>query len=272
MGSAQYAVRYCEGLDQEPSMDTVITSRLMGKVALVTGGARGIGAAIAAKLARDGAKVVINYRANAEAAGRTVQEIISAGGEAFAVQADVSQVSATALLVEAALQKFGGLDILVNNAALLRAGPVDALVEADFDEQFATNVKSVLFLSQAASRAFGCSGGAIVNISSINGRFPSSNAAIYSATKAAVEALTVALARESGLRGIRVNAVAPGATATEMLLANNPPEHLQAMTNRSALGRLGQPDDIADVVAFLVSDEARWITGETITVSGGLRP
>jgi 3-oxoacyl-[acyl-carrier protein] reductase len=132
-------------------------------------------------------------------------------------------------------------------------------------------VKSVLFLSQAASRVFGEGGGAIVNIGSVNGRTPSPRAAIYSATKAAVEALTTALSREWGLRGIRVNAVAPGATATEMLLAKNPTEHRRAMVERVALGRMGQPDDIADVVAFLVSDEARWITGETITVSGGLR-
>jgi 3-oxoacyl-[acyl-carrier protein] reductase len=258
---------FCQGL----FMDAAVTSRLTGKVALVTGGSRGIGAAIAAKLARDGAKVVVNYLANADAAEHVVQGIVSAGGDALAVQADVSQVAAATPLLQNVVSKFGCIDILVNNAAILRADPVDSLVEADFDDQFATNVKSVLFLSQAAARFFGETGGTIVNIGSVNGRFPSSRAIIYSATKAAVEVLTMALAREWGPRGIRVNAVAPGATATEMLLTNNPPEHLSAMTERVALGRIGQPSDIADVVAFLVSDEARWITGETITVSGGLR-
>src|ERR1700738_3775077 len=124
-------------------MDTTFAPRLAGKVALVTGGSRGIGAAIAAKLARNGAKVVVNYRSNAEAAGRVVEGIVSAGGEAFAIQADVSQVAAAAPLVEAAVQQLGCLDILVNNAAILHGGPVDALVEADFDEHFAANVKSV---------------------------------------------------------------------------------------------------------------------------------
>lgn len=252
-------------------MNNAINSRLAGKVALVTGGSRGIGAAIAAKLAHDGAKVIVNYLTDAAAAEHIVQNIIAAGGSAVAVQADVSQVVSATPLVEAAVRCFGSLDILVNNAALLRPGPVDSLVEADFDDQFAANVKSVLFLSQAAARRIGENGGSIINIGSINGRHPNPRAIIYSAAKAAVEALTTALAREWGPRGIRVNAVAPGATATDMLLTNNPPEHLHAMTDRTALGRIGAPGDIADVVAFLASDEARWITGETITVSGGLR-
>jgi 3-oxoacyl-[acyl-carrier protein] reductase len=253
-------------------MSTAFAPRLAGKVALVTGGSRGIGAAIAAKLARDGANVVVNYHSNEEAARRVVEGITAAGGEAVAVQGDVSKVATAPALIEVAVHRFGGLDILINNAAILYPGPVDALVEADFDNHFGANVKSVLFMSQAAARAFGDGTGAIVNISSINGRNPTARGALYSATKAAVESLTTSLAHEWGARGIRVNAVAPGLTATEMLFQNNPPEHLQNVLEHVALGRMGQPDDIADVVAFLVSDEARWITGETITVSGGLRP
>ena len=252
-------------------MSVSASPRLAGKVALVTGGSRGIGAAIAAKLARDGARIVVNYHANADAADRVVAGIVASGGDACAAQADVAQIHAAASLVNTAVRHFGRLDILINNAAILYTGAVDELVEADFDNHFSANVKSVLFLSQAAARVFGDGGGAIVNIGSINGRNPTPRGAIYSATKAAVEALTTALAREWGARGIRVNAVAPGATETEMLLSNNSAENLESMLGRVALGRVGRPDDIADVVAFLASDEARWITGETITVSGGLR-
>jgi 3-oxoacyl-[acyl-carrier protein] reductase len=252
-------------------MDPTVDGRFAGKVALITGGSRGIGAAISARFARDGAKVVVNYRANAEAADRVVGQISALGGEAFAVKADVGQVEAAQSLVAAAVERFGRLDILVNNAATFRGGPVDAIVEADFDKMFAANVKSVLFLSQAAVRVFDGRGGVIVNLSSINTRAPSPRGALYSATKAAVEALTISLAREWAPRGVRVNAVAPGQTDTDMLRAANTPESIQASISRIALGRLGRPDEIADVVAFLASEEARWITGETLHVSGGQR-
>jgi 3-oxoacyl-[acyl-carrier protein] reductase len=252
-------------------MKQTLQSRLDEKVALVTGGSRGIGAAIAARLARDGAKVVVNYVADDNAANGVVKQIATSGGEAIAVKADVSQIEAIQSLVAAAQSRFGRLDILINNAGIIRAGPVDAIVEDDFDRMFAANVKSVLFLSQAAARLFADQGGVIVNLSSINTRGPTPRGAIYSATKAAVEALTVSLAREWGPRGIRVNAVAPGQTDTDMLRAANSAESIVANIPRIALGRLGTSEEIADVVAFLASAEARWITGETLHVSGGQR-
>jgi 3-oxoacyl-[acyl-carrier protein] reductase len=252
-------------------MKQAIQGRFVGKVALVTGGSRGIGAAVSARLARDGAKIVVNYVSDKDAADRMIRQIFALGGEAIALKADVSQVDAAQNLVGAATSHFGRLDILVNNAALLLAGPVDAIAEQDFDRMFAANVKSMLFLSQAAARVFGDQGGVIVNLSSINTRAPSPRGAIYSATKAAVEALTVSLAREWAPRGIRVNAVAPGQTDTDMLRAANSAESIQANIPRIALGRLGTAEEIADVVAFLASAEARWITGETLHVNGGQR-
>jgi 3-oxoacyl-[acyl-carrier protein] reductase len=245
---------------------------LTGKVALVTGGSRGIGAAIAAKLARDGAKVVVNYLANAEAARHVVDKIVLNGGDAFAVEADVSRIDAAEPLIAAVLHRYGRLDILVNNAAVAFGGPVDSLVEADFDRLFATNVKSVLFLSQAAARVLDMRGGSIINIGSLAAKARPPQFAIYAATKAAVEALTGALAREWGALGVRVNTVAPGDTDTEMQRAAFSPERRRAAIERVALGRVGQPEDIAEVVAFLASDEARWITGETLQVNGGQRP
>jgi 3-oxoacyl-[acyl-carrier protein] reductase len=168
------------------------------------------------------------------------------------------------------LARYGKLDILVNNAGAFSGGPVDEIVNADFDRLFAANVKSVLFMSQAAARALQ-HGGVIVNLSALNTRAPSARGALYSATKAAVESLTASLAREWGSRGIRVNAVAPGQTESDMLRLANSPESLRASPSRIALGRLGLPDDIAKVVAFLASSESSWITGETLHVNGGQR-
>ena len=172
-------------------MSALMSPRLTGKVALVTGGSRGIGAAIAATRARDGAKVVVNYLLNDDAARRVVEEIVLSGGDAFAVQADVSRVDATEPLIAAELRRYGRLDILVNNAAVAFGGPVDSLDEADFDKLFATNVKSVLFLSQVAARVFDMRGGSIINIGSIAAKARPPQFAIYVATKAAGEALTV---------------------------------------------------------------------------------
>jgi 3-oxoacyl-[acyl-carrier protein] reductase len=247
------------------------SSRLAGNVALVTGASRGIGAAIARRLAQDGAKIVVNYASQGEAAQRVVQDIRASGSEACAVQTDISQIDRAAPLVAEAVRLYGCLDILVNNAAISEAATLDEVDEASFDRHFATNVKAALFLSQAAARVFDDQGGVIINVSSIGTRAASPRFLVYSATKAAIEMLTVTMSRDLGPRGIRVNAVAPGQIDTEMLRRNIPPAVLQANIERISLGRLGRTDDIAAVVAFLASDDARWITGETIHVSGGQR-
>jgi len=245
--------------------------RLAGKSALVTGASRGIGATIAERMAAEGAQVIVNYVANADAAEGVVKRIREAGGIAHAVQADVSRVSSVAPLIAATVKHFGRLDVLVNNAAISEGSAFDDITEAMFDRLVTTNVKSVLFLSQAAARAFDTRGGAIVNISSVGTRMAGPRYMVYQATKAAIEMLTVAMSRELGPRGIRVNAVAPGLIDTEMLRSVMPAEAMRANIERNTLGRLGQTDDIAPVVAFLASEEARWLTGETIHVNGGQR-
>jgi len=249
--------------------------KLAGKFALVTGASRGIGAAIAKRLAAEGAGVIVNYHKNAQAASLVVEAIRAGGGWAEAMQADAGHVAGIQALVEraaaAAVAAGGRLDILVNNAGICEPNPLEALDEAQFDQQFATNVKSVLFGAKAAAAAFGDKGGVIVNISSVNGKLPAAGASVYSATKAAVDSITLALAGELGSRGIRVVAVAPGLTTSDMVEAFYTPEAKAGVVKLTALGRLGACDDIAKVVAFVASDEAGWITGEVITASGGLR-
>jgi len=244
----------------------VADKRLAERVALVTGGSRGIGAAIAARLAKDGAKVVVNYLQSEVSAARVVEEIEAAGGHAIALRGDVSQVDSASALVSKTLKRFGAFDVLVNNAAINKAAPLDRVTEKSFDEHFAANVKSVLFMSQAAARVFK-PGAVIINISSLNSRYPSGH--LYSATKAALESLTISLSRQP--RGIRVVAVAPGMVDTQMLRANNKPEALNAMIDRNVLRRIGKADEIAAVVAFLATDDAGFLTGETVHVNGGQR-
>ena len=249
--------------------------KLAGKGVLVTGGSRGIGAAIAGRLAAEGARIIVNFHISRREAEQVVAEIGACGGRAQAVGADIADMQQMQALVNnaaARLAEAGGrLDVLVNNAGIAEPAELEAIDEAHFDRQFATNVKSVLFGSQAVARVFGDQGGSIINISSINARAPGPGYAIYSATKAAVEAITVALARELGPLGVRVNAVAPGTTLTDMTRRVLTAPLEAAVVNRTALRRLGAPDDIAKVVAFLASDDAAWITGEVITASGGLR-
>jgi len=247
------------------------TARLSGKSVLVTGASRGIGASIAERMAEDGAQVIVNYVANADAAEAVVNRIREAGGIAHAVQGDVSRVSHVAPLIAATVKHFGRLDVLVNNAAISEGSAFDDITETMFDRLVATNIKSVLFLSQAAARIFDTRGGAIINISSVGTRIAAPRYMVYSATKAAIQMLTVTMSRELGPRGIRVNAVAPGLIDTEMLRNVMSAEVMQANVERNTLGRLGQTDDIAPIVAFLASDDARWITGETIHVNGGQR-
>ena len=249
-------------------MPQALTPRLSGKVALVTGASRGIGVAIAERLAAEGAAVAVNYVASEAAAHAVVARIRAAGGTAEAIQGDVSQVATAAPLVAETIRRLGRLDILVNNAAVSMGLDLDAITEADFDRMVATNMKSVLFLSQEAARAME-PGSVIVNLSSVGTRMATPRFIVYAATKAAVETMTTSMARALAPRRIRVVAVAPGMTDTEMLRRAIPAQILADAAARNPLGRLGQVEDIAPVIAFLASDDAGWITGETLHVNGG---
>jgi 3-oxoacyl-[acyl-carrier protein] reductase len=242
---------------------------LKGKVALVTGASRGIGRAIAERLARAGAAVAVNFSTNAGEAQKAVAEIGAAGGQAFAIQADVGRVADVVRLFDATLAHFGRIDILVNNAGVMFTKPVSMTTEAEFDRIFAINVKGTFFACQQAATRL-AEGGRIINFSSsTTARFMPSYGA-YVATKGAVEQLTRSLAKEVGPRGITVNVVSPGPTETELFLTGKTPEQLQQFGQQSAFGRIGRPDEIAEVVAFLASDAARWISGQNIRVNGGL--
>jgi len=242
--------------------------KLSGKVAVVTGGSRGIGAAIARRLAGEGAQVALFYRSNAEAAGATVRAIEAAGGQAAAFQADVADEAALRLAVREVVSRFGRVDALVNNAGIFEAEPVGEISRESFQRQFAVNAWSVLASTQAALDHFPAAGGAIVNLSSSLAVRPEPQTVSYSASKAAVDSLTLGCAIELGARGIRVNAVAPAITRTDMT-ADIPAEQLREEIRLTPLGRLAEPGDIADVVAFLCSDDARWITGRSLLVDGG---
>ena len=244
--------------------------RLDGRRALVTGASRGIGAAIARRLAAEGARVVVNYNASAAPANAVVADIRAAGGDAVAMRADMARVPEVERLVTEAATWLGGLDILVNNAGVGNGGVTFGKVdEVAFDRVFATNVKAVLFAAQAAAPLMPDHLGAIVNLGSLVTRQPGSRP-LYSTSKGAVMTLTVTLARALAPRGIRVNAIAPGPIDTDMLASNG----IQIVNNYIAmtpLGRLGRPEEIASVAVFLASDDASYITGETIPVGGGIR-
>jgi 3-oxoacyl-[acyl-carrier protein] reductase len=250
---------------------------LHGKIAVVTGASRGIGRAIAVRLARDGALVVVNFQKNAEAATAAVRAIEGAGGEALAVQCDVGSVPGICQFfqrLDGELTKRRGsnqFDILVNNAGIFTVGNVVSSSEEDFDRTFAVDVKGPFFVSQQAIPRLR-DGGRIVNISSAITQHPSSQYAAYSMAKAAVNSLTVVLAAELGKRGITVNTVAPGLTATDMAAwVLRDPQLVQSYDKQTALGRIGMVEDIAAVVAFVASPDAGWVTGQYIEASGGLR-
>lgn len=248
---------------------------LSGKTALVTGASRGIGREIALRLAADGAVVAVHYGASADAARSVQGEIEAGGGKAFLLQADVASVEAIAEMFrsldgELSARGIENLDILVNNAGIGVQGDVETTSEQDFDAVFATNVKGLLFVTQHAAPRIR-DGGRIINISSMVGHNAYPGAIAYAATKAAVDSMTKSMALGLGPRGITVNAVAPGATNTDFIafVMDNPAivDHIKAQT---ALGAIGQAQDIASVVAFLASDAARWITGERVRASGGM--
>ncbi|MFF8917589.1 SDR family oxidoreductase [Streptomyces sp. NPDC015032] len=243
---------------------------LTGKNAVVTGGARGIGRAIVERLCRDGAHVVFNYATRDDAAEEVVRTVRDNGGAASALRIDLADPDGAQRLMEAAEECLGGLDILVNNAALCPTPSliVDTAPEV-FDKVMAVNTRAVfLTIRHAAERMR--DGGRIVNISTANTVRPGPGISAYAAGKGAVEQLTAIAARELGARGITVNTVSPGATDTELLRGANPPEALDAVVGMTPLGRLGEPADVGDVVAFLAGHDGRWITGQNVRATGGL--
>ena len=241
---------------------------LSGKVAIVTGGSRGIGRAIALRLAADGASIAFSYRHNVDAANRTRQDIAALGAECMAMAADMAHLSDIHELFDETLACFDRIDILVNNAGTAKFGPVADVAEEDYDRIFAVNTRGVFFAMQEAARRM-ADGGRIVNISSGITILGGPGGSVYAASKAAVEQFTMAAAKELGVRGITVNTVSAGGTETD-LLDEVVPKDLQArMAQNSAFGRLGRPEDIADVIAFLASDQSRWITGQNIRATGG---
>lgn len=248
-------------------------SILNGKVAIVTGASKGIGAAIATGLAAAGAAVVVNYASSRQGAERVVAAIKGAGGRAVSVQGDVAQAADVRGLFAAAKASFGGADILVNNAGVFRFEPIEAVTEAEFHRQFDINVLGIVLATQEAVRHFGPEGGSIINISSVASFNPQPNSLVYAATKAAVDSITLSMARELGGRRIRVNSIAPGGVDTEGLrhVGVVGGEHEMALVAITPLGRFGQPEDIAKVAVFLASDDAAWVSGERITASGGWR-
>ncbi|MBC7811111.1 MAG: SDR family oxidoreductase [Burkholderiales bacterium] len=239
-----------------------------GKVAIVTGASRGIGRAIAERLGALGATVVVNYAQNAEKAQEVVQAIQTLGGQSTAIQADIADVQQVRSLFEAAQDQFGDLDILVNNAATALFKPLPEITEAEFDRVFQLNTRGTFFALQEAARRIR-DGGRIVNISTAGTTLGgAAGASVYLASKAAVEQFSMALAKELGSRQVTVNTILPGMTRTDGLIM--PPQAIEQAVQATPLGRLGEPDDIARAVAFLISDEGGWITGQNIRVSGGL--
>jgi 3-oxoacyl-[acyl-carrier protein] reductase len=247
-------------------------AKLNGKVAVVTGASKGIGAAIAKALARDGASVVVNYAASRAGADSVVEAITSAGGQAIPVQADVSKADQARALMDATVEQFGRLDVLVNNSGIYEFASIDELTEDHYRRQFDVNVLGVLLTTQAASKHLG-EGASVINISSAITHVNTPGAAAYAGTKGAVNAISGVLANELAPRQIRVNAVSPGFVVTEGTHTAGivGSDMVTGIIAQTPLGRAGQPEDIADVVAFLASDDARWLTGEVITASGGIR-
>jgi 3-oxoacyl-[acyl-carrier protein] reductase len=249
-------------------------SQLTGKVAIVTGASKGIGAALAEGLAAAGAAVAVNYAAGKEGAERTVSAITSNGGKAIAIQADVSKAADVQRMFEETKNVFSAVDVLVNNAGVFQFEPFEAITEKEFHRELDTNVLGPILAIQEALKHFAASGGSIINISSIASENPVPNSSLYAATKGAIDTITMALAKELGPRNIRVNAVAPGHTETEgthrIGLVGS--EQAQQLVSATPLGgRFGQPEEIAPVVVFLASDDAAWLTGERISASGGVR-
>lgn len=248
-------------------------SKLTNKVAVVTGASKGIGAAIATYFAAEGAKVVVNYATSKEGADKVVQAITNQGGVAIAVQADVSNEADVNRLFAETKQAFGTLDILVNNAVYQQFLPIDQASVDAFHQHFNVNVLGPVLTIRAALSLFGEKGGNVINISSGASKSPMAGVSLYSATKAALDAITISLSKELGAKNVRINSILPGATETEGATSAGVTagsEYEKMFVANTPLGRRGQPADIAKAAVFLASDEAAWITGEQLSVSGGM--
>jgi 3-oxoacyl-[acyl-carrier protein] reductase len=248
-------------------------SKLKGKVAVVTGASKGIGAGIAKGLAAEGASVVVNYSSSKDGADRVVAEITGQGGKAIAVQGDVSKAADVQRIFADTRKAFGHLDILVNNAGIYEFAPLEQITEEQFHRMFNTNVLGLILATKEASKHFGPEGGSVINVGSTASQITPPTSAVYTATKGAVDAVTHVLAKELGPRKIRVNSINPGMIETEGvhtggLYGGDMQKTFEAQT---PLGRIGQPEDIAPIAVFLASGDSGWLTGETLLASGGLR-
>jgi len=247
-------------------------SKLTGKVAVVTGASKGIGAGIAKALGAAGASVVVNYASSKSGADKVVAEIVAAGGKAVAVGGDVSKAAEAQGIIDAAIKNFGKLDILVNNSGVYDMLPIEAVTEEHFHKIFNVNVLGLLLVTQAAVKHLG-EGGSIINIGSVVSRITPPNSSVYSGTKGAVDAITGVLAKELGPKQIRVNALNPGLIETEGVqsLGVLGTDFEKGIVAQTPLGRIGQPDDIASIAVFLASDDSKWLTGEQLLAGGGVR-
>jgi len=248
-------------------------SRLEGKVAVVTGASKGIGAGIAKSLAAEGAAVVVNYASSQEGADRVVAEIVDGGGQAVAIQGDVAKAKDVQHLFAQTAKTFGRLDVLVNNAGVYQFAPLEEITEEQFHRQFNTNVLGLILATREAVKFFGDGGGSVINIGSTVSQLAPPATAVYTATKGAVDAVTRVLAKELGPKKVRVNSINPGVVETEGthtagVIGSDFQKQYEAQT---PLGRIGQPADIAPIAVFLASQDSGWLTGETLLASGGLR-
>jgi len=245
-------------------------SKLTGKVAVVTGASKGIGAAIAKALGREGASVVVNYASSKSGADKVVLAITEKGGKAIAVKADVSKAVEAKALIDDTLKAFGRIDVLVNNSGVYEFAALEEFTEESFHRMFNINVLGLLLVSQAAAKHLP-EGGSVINVGSAVTRITPPNSAVYTATKGAVDAITGVLSRELGPRKIRVNSINPGMTETEGTAGFSGTDFEKAIIAQTPFGRVGQPDEIADIAVFLAAKDSRWLTGETLIASGGLR-
>jgi len=245
--------------------------KLKGKVAVVTGGSKGIGAAIAKSLAAEGAAVVVNYASSKAGAEKVVAAITADGGKAVAVGGDISKAAEAQGVIDSAIKNYGRLDILVNNSGVYQFAPIEAITEEHFHKHFNTNVLGLLLTTQAAVKHMG-EGASIINVGSSITRIKPATTAVYTATKGAVDMITSVFAKEFGPRKIRVNSINPGLVETEGTHAQGVinSDFEKTLISQTPLGRTGQPDDISSVAVFLASEDSRWMTGELLSVSGGL--
>ena len=243
--------------------------KLDGKVAIVTGASKGIGASVAEHLAAEGASVVVNYASSKEGADRVVERITKAGGKAVAVGANVAEPAEVTKLVDEAVRQYGKVDILVNNAGIYAMSPLEAITPEHFHKHFNLNVLGLLLTTQAAVQHFPAEGGSVINISSVVGKNPAAGLSVYSATKGAVDAITIALSKELGPKNIRVNSVSPGPVATEGTAGFE--DFFKQMAGITPFGRIGEPSDIGRAVVAFASDDLGWITGEAVLAAGGYR-